>query len=256
MIKTGLVSITFRPLSPGEIIALARETGLAGIEWGGDVHVPHGDLARAREVAARTADSGLAVAAYGSYYRAGGRNDFPFAAVLETALALGAPTIRVWAGEKGIASADADEPYRARVGADLAGIAGDAGDAGLTVSCEFHSGTLTDTNESTRRLLAENGAPALRAYWQPPVGAAVDYCLAGLDLVLPRLTNVHVFHWQDKEKRPLAEGTDRWRRYLARLAAGGGDHYALLEFVRDDDPENLRRDARTLAGLVAEANAA
>ena len=53
-LKTGLVSITFREKSPEEIVGLVVEAGLDGIEWGGDVHVPHGDLAKAREVRANT----------------------------------------------------------------------------------------------------------------------------------------------------------------------------------------------------------
>lgn len=50
MLLPGLVSITFRKLSPGEIVELVATAGLVGIEWGGDVHVPHGDFARAAEV--------------------------------------------------------------------------------------------------------------------------------------------------------------------------------------------------------------
>ena len=44
IIKSGLVSITFRELNPLEIIRLVSKAGLDGIEWGGDVHVPHGDI--------------------------------------------------------------------------------------------------------------------------------------------------------------------------------------------------------------------
>src|SRR6185312_13188931 len=100
MISPGLVSITFRALTPAEVIALARQAGLRGIEWGGDIHVPHGNGARAREVKEMTAEAGLTVAAYGSYYRAGQADSsgLTFDAVLETALELGAPLIRVWAG--------------------------------------------------------------------------------------------------------------------------------------------------------------
>jgi len=67
---------------------------MRAIEWGGDVHVPTGDLAGAREVAARCGDAGIAVEAYGSYFRASGE----FGPVLETAVALGAPRVRVRAG--------------------------------------------------------------------------------------------------------------------------------------------------------------
>jgi len=68
MIFPGLVSITFRKLSPEQIIELVRKAGLSGIEWGGDIHVPHGDIARAKEVKSMTKEAGLRVAVYGSYY--------------------------------------------------------------------------------------------------------------------------------------------------------------------------------------------
>ena len=123
MIHPGLVSITFRKLSPAEIVALVRKAGLRGIEWGGDIHVPHGDIGRAREARALTEEAGLAVAAYGSYYRAGWSetNGLPFKRVLDSAVELGAPTIRVWAGGKG--SADVDEAGRWAVIEDLRRVA-------------------------------------------------------------------------------------------------------------------------------------
>ena len=71
MIKSGLVSITFRQLSPGDIIDLVKKAGLDGIEWGGDIHVPHGDIAKAEEVYSLTRDAGLDIPAYGSYYKVG-----------------------------------------------------------------------------------------------------------------------------------------------------------------------------------------
>ena len=110
--KTGLVSVTFRKLSPAEIVKLVAEAKLDGIEWGGDVHVPHGNLATAREVLRLTRDAGLAVAAYGSYYRAveSEEADLPFIKVLETAKELSTPTVRVCAGGKGPADAADTSP--------------------------------------------------------------------------------------------------------------------------------------------------
>ena len=63
MLYGGLVSITFRQLQPREIITLVQKSGLKGIEWGGDVHVPHGNLHAAREVGHMTREAGLTVAA-------------------------------------------------------------------------------------------------------------------------------------------------------------------------------------------------
>ena len=87
MIRGGLVSVTFRALSAGEIVDLVARAGLTGIEWGGDVHVPHGDVACAREVYQRTVDAGLTVCSYGSYYRVGSGEPPAFEAVIESALA-------------------------------------------------------------------------------------------------------------------------------------------------------------------------
>ena len=53
--------------------------------------------------------AGLVVAAYGSYYRVGHDDPAPFESVLDTAVELGAPLVRIWAGRSG--SAEADDAY-------------------------------------------------------------------------------------------------------------------------------------------------
>jgi len=254
MIRPGLVSISFRSLTTAEIIDLCVRAGLDGIEWGGDVHVPHGNAATARAVGQATVAAGLTVAAYGSYYRVGETIDNPsFADVLISAQALGAPLIRVWAGKRG--SADASPDYRAQVVTDLRHVAAAAAAAGIVVACEFHGGTLTDTNDSALALYREVNHPNLRAYWQPPVGQSADYCQQGLAALLPRLTNLHVFHWvvQDgkRSREPLAAGATPWAPYLDLARQAPGDRYALLEFVRDDSPDQLLTDAATLRQWLA-----
>jgi hypothetical protein len=231
----GLVSVTFRQLAPKEIIALAAEHAMRAIEWGGDVHVPTGDLAVARDVAARCADAGIAVEAYGSYYRASG----DFEPVLETALALGASRIRVWAGQRG----SAEETDRAAVVGDLQRVADLAAAVGVEIAVEYHANTLTDTLSSALDLFA--AAPALRPYWQPPVGSSTAAAL----VAVPALTPVaaHVFSWDDTGVRlPLAARADLWVAALRELTAMPGTRHALLEFVRDDDPAAFAEDAAVL----------
>jgi 3-dehydroshikimate dehydratase len=246
VIHPGLVSITFRKLRPRDIVNLVAQAGLDGIEWGGDVHVPHGNLAAAREAMLMTRDAGLHVAAYGSYYKIAQTVDFTFEDVVATAQTLGAPTIRVWAGAR--SSADADADYRQLVVAESHRIATLAAAAGMTISYEAHGGTLTDTNASALRLMQDVSAePAIKTYWQPSVGAGVEYCFDGLTSLLPWLTHVHVFQWWPAyDRQPLADGRDVWRRYLRKIAATGGDHYAMIEFVKDDEPANFLKDAATL----------
>jgi 3-dehydroshikimate dehydratase len=250
MIRPGLVSITFRQLSPVEVIDLVVQGGLEGIEWGGDVHVPHGQPETARRVARRTREAGLAVAAYGSYYRVGvsEAQGLAFETVLETATALGAPTVRVWAGDRGSATADA--AYWSAVVSDSRRVADLAAAAGVGIAFEYHRNTLTDTRAAAARLLEEACHPQITSYWQPPSGAMPQVCLQGLQGVLSRLSNVHVFHWLAREqgidRRPLAEGAGPWARYLQEIAGSGREHWALIEFVRGDTPEQFLADAQTL----------
>ena len=134
-------------------------------------------------------------------------------------------------------------------------IAGAAAGAGLTISYEYHRNTLTDTHAAALRLLREVDHPAVGTLWQPYVPCSLEDNLAGLSGVLPWLRNVHVFSWAaDRSRLPLAAGLDQWRRYLAvagREAAGSDrDVWALLEFVRGDDPDQLLTDAATLHGLL------
>jgi 3-dehydroshikimate dehydratase len=249
----GLVSVTFRKLPPAEIVKLVQQARLDAIEWGGDVHVPPGDIPRAREVRKRTDDAGLKVAAYGSYYRAGvSEAQGPsFRSVLETARELGAPLIRVWAGNK--ASAGMSAPDRQIVIDDLHRIVDLAAAAGVNVATEYHGNTLTDSIDSARAML--DAVPKLKTLWQPPNNEPADHCLASLRSVLDRLTNVHVFQWEgaNNTRHPLSNGRDRWRQYLEVLRKTDGRRYLLLEFVRDDAPERFIEDASMLKSWLAPA---
>ncbi len=250
MFLPGLVSITFRQLAVAEIIALVTQAGLAAVEWGGDIHAPHGDEAQARAIARMGAEAGLRVAAYGSYYRAGHAESGPFEAVLASAVALGAPLIRVWAGRQG--SGSADKTYFQNVVADSRRIADLAQAAQIGIVYEFHGNTLTDTNAAAVRLLQAVDHANVRSLWQPPRYATRSSNLAGLEALRPWLENLHVFHWhqQSGERRPLAEGEAHWLDYLAQASRLNSTrdhvHYALLEFVQDDAPEAFLRDAATL----------
>jgi sugar phosphate isomerase/epimerase len=257
MLHSGLCSVTFRKLPVEEIIRLARQARLEGIEWGGDVHVPHGQADLARRVRELTATAGLAIPSYGSYYTVAHSEAAgpAFAAVLDSAEALGAKTIRVWAGQR--PSKDLDPAYRRSVEDDSRRIADLAAQRGITVSYEFHGGTLTDTTASGVALMQTVGPAGLKIYWQPPLKLTRAERLAGLSAVRPWLTHLHVYHHVELAEPvqvELAQGESAWLEYL-RLAAGApGDRYALLEFVPDGSPESLLRDAGTLNAWIKRIN--
>lgn len=260
MIRPGLVSITFRQLSAEEVCRWAADAQLHGIEWGSDIHVPVGQLGTAAHVAELTRDHGLEVAAYGSYHWLGVNEPDEWQKTVDTAAELGAKIIRVWCGNKG--SADADEAWRQRV-ADAGRSAAEVADqVGITIACEWHGKTLTDTAESAQALFDAVDHPAFCTYWQPHQRMSFADCLEDMETALPRLVGLHVFQWdvETVERHPLAEGQGLWPTYLRQAKAcprlaEGGEMFALLEFVQGDDPANLAADAETLRLWLNSVNA-
>ena len=270
MIRPGICSVTLAKKSVNEVIAIVKDAGLEGIEWWGKDHVPHGDTAIAAKVKALTEEAGLKISSYGSYYRAGvsEAEGLRFASVLDTAVALGAPTIRVWAGNCDYGKAN--ELLIGNIVADTMRIADMSASKGLSVTFEFHGGTLTDNNDNAIKFASLVEHPAVFFSWQPPHGYDIEHCLDGLKNLLPHLSTIHVYHWtigsyekntvnetirplkhpEDFFRHPLSDGVERWREYVKMANSTGRDHFALLEFVKDDSPEQVIEDGKTLRKLL------
>ena len=249
MLETGLVSVSFRNLTPEEIVKLAKQADLTGIEWGGDVHVPAGDVEAARHVRKLTEDAGLKVFAYGSYYRPGEHTVEEFAPVLECAIALGAPVIRVWAGAKW--SWRADEAYVQRVISDTQAICDIAAKANIIISYEYHGWTLTDNRFSATEVYREIGRENMALYWQPNFCLTNEENLLALRMVLPQMKDVHVFFWDCLGARfSLKEGEHLWREFVDIICKDEKPHRLMLEFFKDNSIEQFAQDAQTLKNLV------
>ena len=255
--NAGLVSISFRELEVEAIIRLVSECGLSGIEWGGDVHVPHGDLSTAEYVGRKTREAGLAVASYGSYYRFDdcdpeAEDPGPaMEAVLDTGQALGAQAIRLWAGRHGPEETPVEQ--RRAIATRAREFAEAAGRRGMRIDFEFHDNTLTETPESTLHLLEETRHPNVRTLWQPPLQTSPEARLQGLRKVKPWVSNLHCnFFGQDRwpHVHLLAEGAGEWALFLEEFRSSHNDRWILIEHVKDHDPANFIRDAATLRGWL------
>ena len=244
---TGLTSITFRQLTVEQIVELVQQSGLDGIAWGGDVHVKPGEEALAREVGDRTRQAGLQVLSYGSYLHVDGPEHIAedFKPVLQSALALSAPVIRVWPG--GREPDRADEAYYDRNAEALRIIGEMAGQHGLTVATEYHRGTLTQNAESAQKLMQRIDSPYVKTYWQPNPDITAADNRHEAAAMRPYLANVHVFCWtKGNERHPLAQGDADWRAYLQALELDPQRQHAIIEFVKDDSPARFLEDAETL----------
>jgi hypothetical protein len=110
-------------------------------------------------------------------------------------------------------------------------------------------------------LLDEVNHPNLYTYWQPMYWVSdPDYRFQGLEKLRDRIINLHVLHWkfhpmrggwgENTERLPLEEGAAEWKRFLS-VPLPAGEHYALMEFVRNDSPEQFMKDAVVLKNWVS-----
>lgn len=219
MHRIGLVSVSFRPYSPQDVLQFAAAAGLSCIEWGSDIHAPASDTARLRQIAAMQTAQGITCSSYGTYFRLGLTPLDTLPTYIHAAKLLGTDILRLWCGVKANAAYTEDEL------------------ASLTELCRRAALALLDKVHS----------PAFRMYWQPnqfkSFAENCDYAAR----ITPYTEHLHVFHWQGKDRYPLDEGRALWQSYLSYF---GADNTLLLEFMPDDRPESLPREAEALRKIL------
>ena len=243
----GLVSISFRALTPEQIISAVKDSGLQAIEWGSDVHVPAGDTDAAKKVRAMTEAAGLKMPEYGSYHRIGTSAGEKITDTVSSAHILGTPIVRLWAFDRSCRDMTTEQ-YQTAVNAAIA-ICKENPD--ITFCLECHNNTVTEEYHDTLRFLQDVGCENLQMFWQPNQFRDHAYNIEALKALLPYIHSAHVFAWEGTSRFPLAAHTDRWTDYLNILKTSEKETIALmLEFVHDDKPESLAPTAETLLSWV------
>jgi len=246
--KTGLTSVSFRKLSPDEVIEIAAKAKVDGIEWGSDVHVPATDIDNARAIGEKTRAKGLEVISYGSYFYLGANNDFaPF---IEAAKALGTSYIRIWGGKKERHEMT-DAEYKALVD-EMKNIGAMAKESGITVSLEYHQHSITATAVDAAQFAKDVDMDNVRLYWQSIIGRSMEDNLQDIELVAPYMTNVHVFNYVDGKQELLetGDGIRNWTAYAERISKIDGDRAFMTEFTKGGLPESFITDAAVLNSIV------
>ena len=190
---------------------------------------------------------------YGSYFHGDEGEDF--APVLESAKALGAPMVRVWAGRSPYEECSAEAFSRCVTAFQKA--ADMAAEAGIAVGFEYHRGTFTQTRAGAAALLDAVSRENVSCYWQPNPDISLEEQLLEMDALLPRLSNIHVFYWtKNNVRHPLSEGIPLWEQYVKHLQKANVPRAMILEFVEVDSHEAFLRDAATLHRLLGSTIAA
>ena len=98
--KTGLVSVSFRPHTPEEILSAMKKAGLSYIEWGSDVHAPADNIENLKHLVALGEEYGITCCSYGSYFKVGQNSVEEILPYINAAKILGTNIVRIWCGTK------------------------------------------------------------------------------------------------------------------------------------------------------------
>lgn len=242
MYSYGLVSVSFRGLSPREILSAMQECALSCIEWGSDVHVPP---EKAEEIAALQQEYGITCCSYGTYFRLGVTPMEELPAYIAAAKILGTNILRLWCGNKN--SEDYTDEERTAFFSDCKAAAEIAGKNGVVLCMECHNKTYTNTKESAYELMQAVNSEHFRMYWQPNQFKTEAENIAYAKLLAPYTVHLHVFNWKGKEKYPLCEAIDIWKEYLSCFE---GDRNLLLEFMPDGQITSLKKETAALKEIT------
>ena len=119
--------------------------------------------------------------------------------------------------------------------------------AGMTLCTEFHHHTFTDEALAVKELLEAVDLPSLKTYWQPNQYRTAEENLLTAQILAPFTENVHVFAWHRENRFPLSHDKAYWSKYFSELKAA---HFALLEFMPDDNIKSLAAESEALRELI------
>lgn len=244
----AFTSVTFRDKSAKDVLRIAGNNSVTAIEWGGDIHVPPGDMKRAQKIRVEGTSRRIKPISYGSYFTLNCGMDFqPW---LETTLAIGAKNIRIWAGDIRKRQTEFSSGELKAVAAELRSVCECAGAHNVTVSLEKHRNTFTQNPVTALRLIEETAMPNLKIYWQPNPELPIQENEDAIWTLISYISNVHVFSWSPTNERlPLESGAHAWRHYIDLL----GERCYILEFVRDASEIQFAEDISVLRGWLAQS---
>lgn len=245
--KIGMTSLTFRNRSVEEVVQYAKKAGVHGIEWGvSDGHMPLGNLEQAEKIKALSKENGIEIFSLGAYCHMENNNECD--KVLETAIMLGAPVIRIWAGEK--SPRDCDESHINRIVINSVYMAKQAKQHSIRLGFEYHQNTLTENAESAVALINRINMNNVGLYWQPNGMITPNENLKERNLVLPySVGNMHIHNYCVKNGyQPLSDIRENLYMYFDDIKKQ--PYNIMIEFVKDSILENFIADVKVLRELL------
>ena len=163
---------------------------------------------------------------------------------LKTAVLLGAPVIRVWAGKK--SPCECAENYRNRIVDNTIYMAEQASKHNIVLGFEYHHHSLTETCDDALALIKSINKDNVGLYWQPQYNISPEENICDRNRVLPYCVgNIHIQNYAPEygyENLSLIEGN--LNRFFGDIRKD--DYRVMIEFVKNGSKENLFDDAFVL----------
>jgi len=135
--------------------------------------------------------------------------------------------------------------------AELEDLCAIAQEYNLTVAAEYHQNTYNDNLKNALKVLESCQAENYKTYWQPQGNEKKD--LESLEALLDHIAVVHVFNWSNFNLRyPFCEKPERWQRFFEIIATAKQDIPLIMEFVKDDSPNQFAEDVDCIRKMIAD----
>lgn len=245
--KLGLVSVSFRELTPFQIMDLMKSVGISIVEWGSDVHAPYKETERLKEIAKVQSENGIVCSSYGTYFRAGVTPIEELKGYINAAKILGTNVLRIWCGDRDSEKYSNEE--KESLFETCRRLADIAKENNVILCCECHGWSYTNTLSSALELMTAVNSENFKMYWQPNQFKDFETNLEYAGKIAEYTVNIHIFNWEGEDKFPLIEAKEKWQAYLKKFS---GNENLLLEFMPDGKPESLKTEYEALLKIVGE----
>lgn len=244
--KIGMTSLTFRNQEIPTVFEHAKKAGIQGIEWGvSENHIRLCDDKSIDLVKCLSKKYDIEIWSLGSYcdmtdFNAGIK-------ILNTAQKLGAPIIRLWAGNKGSDVCSEDE-YQLIVN-NTKKLADMAEKSSIQLCFEYHPYTLTDGAAEAVQLVEQIHKDNVGLYWQPQGQLSYEQNKEAFEKVKPYvLKNIHLNNYSEATGYGyLIDILEDLRGYFKKEQ--NTQYHFIIEFVKDSLLESLIKDVITVGRI-------
>jgi sugar phosphate isomerase/epimerase len=197
------------------------------------------------EIAALQKEYGISCSSYGTYFQLGETPIDELEDYITAAKCLGSNILRLWCGKKsGVDMTDEEKCALVEICGQAATI---AARHGVCLCMECHIKTFTEHPEDALWLMQQVDSPHFQMYWQPNQYRTVEENCRSAQILAPYTKVIHVFHWRERNRYPLAGEVDLWKQYAEII---GTDVPYMLEFMPDDRLETLEAEAKALLEIL------